>query len=651
MKIANILLTFLPIISTFYLLTFLTTTAFSQNHTHLGLPIGAKARLGKGKIYQLKYFPDGKRLAVATSIGIHIYDVQTGEPLDLLTGHTGPIECIVFSPDGRTFATGSEDNTIRLWDANTGKHKATCIGHEDDISFITFNPAGDILASVDYDESNRFWDVQTGKQLKTAIESDVTPTYALTYSPDGALFLTIGRSDKSESYIEYWDAQAGNNIKNVLIEEDFDVAAISPQRKILACGGHGPLYFWDLETGERLKSVEKADERPESLEFSPDGRKLVTGSSWETVSVWEVSTAKLLKTFGGGEEFNSVTYSPDGKTVAAGADDGIIRFWDVATGELKKEITGHLSSEIYAATYSPDGSTLTCGSERKIQLWNPQTGELLKTATEPGCKVYSVVYSSDAKLLATGGTSKKARLWDVGTGRFLGSFTGHKDTIYAVAISPDQTLLASGGGSKSPRRGANKHSDGDNTVSLWEIRTGELYHIGERLATFTEHTARVSSVTFSPDGKTLASGSQDKTIQLWDVNTHTHYKTLTGHEGGVTAVVYAFYGSTLASGSEDGTIRLWNTHTGDLLLPPIEGAGHVTSLAYSPDDRILASASEDPNYINIWDALTGKHLHTFMGHTHRVNAVLFSPDGKTLASVSSDSTILLWDLTVLNLER
>ncbi len=655
MKILNIILAFGPLISTFYLLTFLSTTAFSQNHIHLGLPAGAKARLGKGRIHQVKYFPDGKRLAVATSIGIWIYDVQTGEVLDLLTGHTAPVTSIAFSPDGETFASGSKDNTIRLWDSKTHKLKAICIGHENEVNLLAFSRDGKMLASTSRDWKMRLWDARTGKPLQTITDCGADDMYAIAYSPDGKTFLTFRYDDKFEAYIEFWDVQTGEFLNSVLIEANFNAAAISPDCKILACGGEDPLQFWDVETGKLLRSYTKWVGNFESMEFSSDGKTLITGSYWDRVDIWDVGTAKLLKSMGHADTVNSVTYSPDEKTIASGSDDGTIRFWDAATGDQIKMITGHASSKIYSAAYSSDGNTLACGGKSKIQWWDSLTGEHLKTIKEPSCDVHSIAYSSDAKLLATGGTSMKARLWDGQTGRFLGSFKGHKSRVTdaykyqvsSVAFSPDGRTLASGGGKKMPRNSVKKASSEDNMVCLWEIRTGELYPIGERLAIFTEHTDRVSTVVFSPDGTTLASGSQDKTIQLWDINTRSHLKTLTGHEEGVAAVVYSPDGSTLASGSQDGTIRLWHAHTGDLVLPPIEEAGQVTSLAYSPDGNLLASGSEDDNAVHVWNAQTGKRLQTFIGYTQSVNAVVFSPDGKTLASVSEDGTILLWDLTQL----
>ena len=646
MKILSFLLTTLPMISTLFLLTFLSSAAFSQNHTRLGLPVGAKARLGKGRIHQIKYFPDGKRLAVATSIGIWIYDIQTGETLSLLTGHTALVTSIAFSPDGGTLASGSKDNTINLWDTSTGKHKFTCIGHEKDVKLLAFSPTGKMLASTSEDWKIRLWNVQTGKSLQTITECGAEDMYAMVYSPDGMMFLTFRYDDRDAAYIEFWDAQNGEFLNAVLIKTNFDAAAISPDCKILAVVGKNsfPLRLWDIKTGKLLKSSKKFNESYEYIEFSPDGRNVVTGGLWDSVSIWDVSTAELLNSMARGEPINSVTYSPDGKVIASGSDDGTIRFWDVATGKLIKTITGHLDSQFFSAAFSPDDGTLICGGESKVQFWNPQTYELMKTIEERRCNVYTIKYSPDANIFATGGTSKKARLWDAKTGRFLGRFSAHKDQtpyrnkekVSTVAFSPDGNMLATGGS--------------DNQVCLWEIRIGELYLIGERLAAFTEHTENVSSVAFSPDGNVLASGSQDKTIQLWDINTRKHLKTLTGHEEGVTAVVHSPDGTTLASGSQDGTIRLWNVNTSDH-IKTIEEAGHVTSLSYSPDGSVLASGTEDNNVVKIWNAQTGQCLQTFTGHTQRVNAMVFSPDGKTLASVSSDGTILLWDLTTSTLNQ
>ncbi|MYF55252.1 hypothetical protein F4225_05705 [Candidatus Poribacteria bacterium] len=648
MKILNLILTFLPLIDTLYLFVSFSTTTFSQEHFQLSLPAGAKSRIGKGEIHQLKYFPNSKRIAVATSIGIWVYDVKTGDALDLLIGHTSPVKSMVFSPDGETLATGGENGTIILWETNSGKHKATLKGHKSYVEMLGFSPSGKMLAS--FNSKVFIWDLTSG-EVKHTIQSDASTIFALVFSPDEKVLKTIGDWGDNEFYIEYWDVQSGESIKDVLLnDENYTVASLSPDGKTLACAGDSPLQFWNIETTEQLSIDTESEGQFDYVEFSTDGSHLVAADAWNYLSLWQVSPMQLMKNFAHGKDYNSLAYAPDGKTVAAGNDNGSVNIWDVTTGKRIQTIPGHPSKRIHTAAFSTDSSTVTIGTKSELQIWNWQTGELDKTIPEPRCDVYSVSYSQDKNLIATAGSSKKARIWDAQTGRFLGSFVGHKDNIYAVDFSPDGRLLATGGGQKRRRPELKNGSDRDNSVCLWDIRRGELYLIGERLAAFTEHTDWVNAVAFSPDGKTLVSCGQDKTIQLWEIQSLKHLRTLAGHEDSVNAIAFSPDGKTLVSGSTDGTILLWHYNIGELILPPIEVTGQVTSLNYSPDGSLLVCSTYYDHAVHVLDAKTGESLYTYTGHTGRINAVVFSPDGKTLASVSNDCTVLMWDIqnTVAN---
>jgi small GTP-binding protein len=204
------------------------------------------------------------------------------------------------------------------------------------------------------------------------------------------------------------------------------------------------------------------------------------------------------------------------------------------------------------------------------------------------------------------------------------TFRDHHDYINFVAWSPDGQTLASG-------------SD-DATIKLWDGTNGLLKQ------TLEGHSRPINSVAWSPDGQTLASGSNDATIKLWDGTTGLLLKTLFEHSRSINSVAWSPDGQTLASGSDDATIKLWDGTTGLLLKTLFEHSRSINSVAWSPDGQTLASGSDDAT-IKLWDGTTGFLKQTLEGHSRPVNSVAWSPDGQTLASGSDDATIKLWDGT------
>jgi WD40 repeat protein/serine/threonine protein kinase len=219
------------------------------------------------------------------------------------------------------------------------------------------------------------------------------------------------------------------------------------------------------------------------------------------------------------------------------------------------------------------------------------------------------------------------------------TLTGHTNRVTSVSFSPDGRLLASG--------------SLDGTIKLWRVADGL------EVRTLTEHTAWVNSVSFSPDGRLLASGSLDGTIKLWRVADGALVRTLKGHTSWVGSVSFSPDGRLLASGSGDKTIKLWRVADGSLVRTLTGHTDSVLSVSFSPDGRLLASGSgvekimlvlgSSNNTINfgdttikLWRVADGSLVRTLTGHTNRVNSVSFSPDGRLLASGSDDTTIKLW---------
>jgi WD40 repeat protein/tRNA A-37 threonylcarbamoyl transferase component Bud32 len=211
----------------------------------------------------------------------------------------------------------------------------------------------------------------------------------------------------------------------------------------------------------------------------------------------------------------------------------------------------------------------------------------------------------------------------------LRTLRGHTGVVFGVAFSPDGKTLASGSGGREGGKWCGE-------VKLWDVATGRL------LLAWTGHTGYVAGVAFSPDGRRLASASADQTVKVWDARTGREALTLTGHIDKVHGVAFSPDGRRLASAS-DRTVRVWDAQTGEQTLTLRGHTGVVFSVAFSPDGKRLASASGDRT-VRVWDAQTGREALTLTGHTDMVFRVAFSPDGRRLASASPrDRTVRVWD--------
>ena len=606
----------------------------AQEATQWHLPENAKARLGKGKISEIQYSSDGAILVVATGIGIWLYDTTTYQEIGFLTAHTSAVECLAFSPDGNLLASGGGDGTILLWHRSTGAQKVLTKSTES-VSNLAFSRDGKTLASGS-GGTIRFWDTITGeqKQTFTGLPEHIND---LSFSPDGKTIVSVTWGNE----ICISDTITGKPKKRFTVpatDSAFSVA-FSPDGKIVAIGNSdGNIYLSDLNT-EKLKfTLTGHSEDVQRVVFSPDGRTLASSSYLdETVRIWDVRTGEHKRTLTGHTgDIEGLAFSPDGKTLASsGSGDGAIRFWDVHTGGQKHAVPGH-TSDVDSVTFNPDGQFVASGhADGSIRFWDGLTGLHLKTFKGSNHYASCLVFSLDGKTLAWA-SGLDIHLQDAQTGKEKMRLTGHEWGMHSMALSPDGDTLASG--------------SEDSTIRLWDM------HTGEHKKTLSGHTDRVYSVAFSTDGKTLASGSDDNTVRLWSVDTGETQRILTAHAGefegvdnghssveGVKSVAFSPDGETLASGGGDNVIHLWAIGTGKRKMTLVGHTHWVFSLAFSPDGKTLASGSVDSD-IRLWDPHTGQPKKTLTGHGDWVRSIAFSSDGKTLVSGSDDGSVLLWKI-------
>ncbi len=660
--------------SIFWMLLIVTTFClpytFAQDYARWGLPEGAIARLGKGYINDMEYSPDGTQLAVATSIGIWIYDAKTYKELALFRESNSLYygnRRIFFSPDGKTLAStrGSREG-IKLWDVTNGTVKKTLMGqflfgnHN-----VLLSPDGQTLAS-DHNKEIYLWDTVTGKHrvLKGHTES----VNGFAFSPDGQTLASCSR----DQTIRLWDVATGEH-KQTLTGHPAPVTRItfSPDGgTFVSVSDDKTIYLWDISTGKRIKTLANQGVitnqlgDPEIIErvfFSPDGGTFATVRFNNTIHLWDTMTGELTQTLtrqdtdvkqaDSQEKIQNVLFSLDKRTVVGFTDRDKIRLWDIATGKYKQlmDRTGYLMS----ACLSPDGRTLATASiNHTIHLSDTNTGKHMKSIVgyfyndlhrfRPDPR--RLLLSPDGGKVASVNINETISLCDTNTGqcKILTAHTpGDKIWLFRnILFSPDSNTLVS--------------VDAGGTIRLWDTDTGKQGRTFANLRSTKDEVSQpgTTGISFSPDGRTLANINIDNTIRLWDTTTGVLKRTLKGHTGKINSILFSTDGQTLVSGSQDGTLRMWNVTTGeqrqtftnrrvseDQTSQPVA----ISTASFSSDGTTLAIGNQDGS-IFLWDVATGQQQGTFIGHTDAISEISFSPDGQTFASTSLDGSIHLWDV-------
>jgi WD40 repeat protein len=558
-----------------------------------------------------------------------------------LRGLKHRVTSLALSPDGRTLAARDREGTILLWDLATEEPRAKLENQELFADPAVFSPDGQFLATCDPGCTEKtevvnvaIWEANTGRLRCRLSPGSGRTLVNLAFLAENLFGILCLLPDGTKS-VQVWDLTPDPSEPLLCTSiHGLRTAHLSHCSRDFAALEGNRLTLRNARTGRVRLTIPGSFADVSNLVFSPDGRTLAGQLPGEGVVLWELDKGQQLDSINLGTGVDRIALNSDGRTLCVVDETGQVHLKNWVTGQTHLLDSRTLDSRrTVILAFSPDSRNLALAAHggpegpEPVTLWSVSTGQ--KIGAFPGRReqVDTLVFTPDSRSVIIGG-GHTPRIWLFNRATELGSPSGHAGPAWSVAISPDGKILASGSDDTHEAK----------TIKLWELPSGRPF------SEWNGKRDTVSTLAFHPNGRILASGhlSTHDNVQMWEVPTGKLLGTLVGHSDKVLSVAFHRDGSILASAGSDRTIRLWEQTKG---RPIGVLSGHqdsVRHLAFSPDGRLLASASDDGT-VRLWDLVTGETPRVLRS-SRKVSAVAFSPDGETLASADAFGNITLWNV-------
>jgi WD40 repeat protein len=563
---------------------------------------------------------------------IRKWDIATGNEVLRLEGHTGIVNGLAVSPDGRQLLSASDDRTVRLWEPDAGRKEVRRINVPDICYGIVWLSDGRQALCSSEANGIRIFDVTTGEQKRV-----FSGAWANTLAISGDLRLVL--SGGSEGKVLLRDLDSGAIVKNleghvgwlrsVAFSGDGRLAVTASGQQRFGdtsslAGNDSTAIIWDTKSGQPLHRLTGHTGSVFGAQFTPDGSFVLTSGNDGTLRVWDVKSGKELMSCPVGSAVTALAVLPTGRHVLTAGVDGVVRVWRLP--DLPPAVIHHPSfrdvrqiveSDLWNTTISPDGRYFLASGDNgpvgAIRIWSVQSGRHI-TDLVTGKEVWFVQgakFLPDSRhVLSCYRNDARVFLWDLTTSKVVRTFEGHEaDNVFLSDITADGRRALSWGN--------------DHTARVWDVSTGK------QVQKFEAGGDHVMLPRFSPDGGHVLIPDAKNVLRIWDVETGKEAVQITGHRGPCQGC-FSLNGKHVLSWSDDGTLCLWDATSGEQQWSCAPHGGQIQAARFAPDGRSLMSVGTKDRTVIFWDAATGAKLRQFSMQGDFVES---QPDGRLLMTM------------------